>query len=502
MRSDKYTLSVRNISKSFPGGVRALSNVSLDLKPGEILALLGENGSGKSTLVKILYGVYVPDEGEVFLDGRRISILSPKDAINMGIVMIPQTPHLIDKLSVAENILIGMSKLNMLVTVNKIVKTFRALGSDLGIKIDPNAMAWTLTYTQKQLVEIARAILFNARILLLDEAFTYLPLEERWKFYKYLIDFKIRGNSILLVTHKITEALEVADRIAVLRRGALVTTLSKEEATVEKLKYAMFGENGASISYGRLQSSNNIRGNPLLNVRDLTIIGDYGEEAVKGVSLTVRAGEVVGIAGITGNGQRELVEAIMGLRKVHKGSIVIDGIDVTNKGVNKVRDLGVGYIPDSPLKFGVAPDMDIFSNIAILFSRNGFIIQHKEMLKLTREIIDAYHISTSDERTAVKYLSGGNLMKVIIGRELAYAKRVLIACNPTRNLDELTGSRVRLAIKQKAANWGLAVLLVSEDIDEVYQVSDVLYVMISGKLFGPFDPDVVQKGELEKFMVT
>ncbi|MEM4482204.1 MAG: ATP-binding cassette domain-containing protein [Desulfurococcaceae archaeon] len=493
-------LVVRNISKSFPGNVQALNKVSLELKSGEILALLGENGSGKSTLIKILYGIYLPDEGEIFLDGRRLSVLSPRDAINKGIVMIPQTPQLIDKLSVAENLLLGISKYGFFTKVSEIVETIKLLEASTGIRIDPKAIARTLTYTQKQLVEIARAITLGARILLLDEAFTYLPLEERRRFYKYLLEFKAKGNSVVLVTHKIPEALEVADRISVLRKGALVATFMKEEISADNLRYAMFGENGAKITHSRIQGGK-IEGRTVIHVKNLAVMGDFYEEIVKGASLSARAGEIVGITGIAGNGQKELVEAIVGLRRVSRGSVVIDGFDVTNKGVHEVRGLGVGFIPDSPLKFGVAPDMDIISNIAVLFSRKNFLIPQEEIRKITWEIINDYQITAKDEGTPVKHLSGGNLMKVIIGRELAYAKRALIAYNPTRNLDELTSSNVRVSIREKAVKGGLAVLLVSEDLDEVQQMCDSIYVMSSGRLHGPFHPETTSRDELEKLMV-
>ncbi|MEM0247168.1 MAG: ATP-binding cassette domain-containing protein [Desulfurococcaceae archaeon] len=495
-------ISVRNISKSFPGGIKALYKVSLDVYPGEVLALLGENGSGKSTLIKILYGMYVPDEGKILINGREVKISAPRDAIKHGIVLISQIPQLIDNFTGAENILLSLREAGSFTTRKAFLERVKKITSELGIGVDLDLKVHTLTYTQRQLVEVIKAILLDARVLLVDEALTYLPESGRKEFYKFMLDFKSKGNSIILVTHKISEALEVADKLAILRRGVLVDVLSRNDATPEKVRLLMFGV-GVNSAHSMVEE----RGEPahsgkeVITVKELVVSGDYGEESVRGVTFNVRAGEVIGITGLTGNGQRELVESIMGLRKVLRGKIYIDGFDVTNKGSSTARSMGVGFIPDTPLRYGVALDMSILENTALVLSRNTLLLDLNAVKKTTLKIINDYNIATKNDEVPVKLLSGGNLMKVVIGRELEYAKKALVAYNPTRNLDEYTSSVVRKQIVRKAREEGLAVLYVSEDLDEVMQVSSTVYVMSSGILHGPFETRTVEKSVLEKFMV-
>lgn len=496
-------VSVRNVSKSFPGGIQALYNISLDVYPGEVLAILGENGSGKSTLVKILYGIYVPDEGELYVNGKRAYIKSPRDAIKHGIVLISQMPQLIESLSTVENILLSLQESGLFTTKKRALEQIKKVSREFGIKVDPDLKVYALTYTQRQLVEILKAILLNARVLMIDEALTYMPESGRRELYKFILDFKSKGNSVVLVTHKIPEALEVADRLAILRRGVLVDVLTREEATVEKIRLLMFGSDlNTTLSIKEKREAQLPVGKDVVSVKDLVVLGDYGEEAVKKVTFSVKAGEVVSVTGLTGNGQRELVEAVVGVRKIFRGKVYVDGVDVTNRGSSVVRDLGVGFIPDTPLKYGVAIDMSIVENTALLLSKKRLIPEWDLIKKITLEIINNYNIVTRSEETPVKMLSGGNLMKVVIGRELQYARKALIAYNPTRNLDEYTSNIVKSYIAKKAREEGLAVLYVTEDLDEALHVGDSLYVMSSGTLHGPFKGGVTERSVIERFMVV
>lgn len=490
---------LRNITKRFPGVV-ALDKVSLDVRKGEVLALLGENGAGKSTLVKILYGIYMPDEGEIIIEGRRVTISDPRDAINLGLVMVSQSPQLIDTLTVAENIILGLRHYGILTPVSRVINYIRKISKEVGIKIDPKTPAWKLSYTQKQLVEMTRAILLGAKVLMLDEAITYLPLEEKKKFYKFIRDFADKGGSVILITHKIYEAMDVADRITVLRLGRVVGTVEKNKVTIDDVRKLMFAERSAEISYERLPLSKP-EDRTVLEVRDLWVRGDFGEYAVKGVSLKVRAGEVLGIAGVAGNGQKELIQAIIGLRKVSRGKILFEGSDVTNKGTSTIRRLGTGYIPDIPTRYGVSLDNTIEENIAIILGSSNLVINWDDIRFLTRKLIEEYKIMTPSTMTPVKLLSGGNIMKVLVSRELTAAKKLLVAYNPTRALDEATAIKVRRIIKEKAMKEKTAVLFASEDLDEVFQMSDTIAVMNSGRIVGMFPAEKAERREVEKLMV-
>jgi simple sugar transport system ATP-binding protein len=513
MYGDEYgkniILSARGVSKSFPGGVVALDNVSLDLYAGEVLALLGENGSGKSTLIKILYGVYIPDHGEIYVRDqgglKKTTINSPVDAMSKGIVMVSQVPQLVDKLTIVENISLTLASLRLhgvkyYTSTLKVAKIIEEELNKIGIKLDPNERVYNLTYTQKQLVEILRGIIINARIILIDEALTYLPVIEKKKFYQIITSLRDTGRSIVLVTHKIPEAMEISNRIAVLRAGKLVDTVYTREVTPDHVRTMMFGEEKAKlVSYSRLESFS-VFGNVRIAIRDLHVEDDYGREAVKGINLTVRAGEVVGIAGITGNGQRELLEAIVGLREIKSGEVYINGVNVKRASIRGIRELGIGFIPDRLLEHGVSLEESISENIAIMAARKGLIIPWDSVDKISSEVVNAFQIVTPSIKTPTKYLSGGNLLKVIVARELENAKMAFIAYNPTRTLDEVSAIYVRRRIKEKATSRGIAVLLISEDLDEVLMTSDTIYVINSGRLCGPLPPET-PRDEIEKLMV-
>ena len=500
---EEITILVKNLVKRFPG-VLALDNVSFNLRKGEIHALLGENGAGKTTFVKILYGIYVPDSGEIYVEGKRVVFTSPLDAIKHGISLVSQIPQLIGSLTVSENIILGLEKYGMMANVRKVEDYIRRESEEVGIRIDPNTEVWKLSYTQKQLVELLRAVILGAKVLMLDEAITFLPIREKRRFFKFMRKFASQGGSVILITHKIPEALEIADRISVLRRGKYVGTVEAKAASLDTVRKMMFGERSTQITYERLPSSKPDE-RVMLEVKDLWVMGDYGAFSVKGVNLQVRAGEVLGIAGVAGNGQLELVQAIMGLRRVRKGRVLVSAngnmIDVTNKGTGRVRSLGVGYIPDEPLKFGVSMENNIEENLAMLPLIARGVIKWGKLRKRAQELIDRFKVVTPSSLTPVKLLSGGNIMKVLVGRELSVAKRLLVAYNPTRALDEVTAVTVRKIIKDKVLKDRLAVLLVSEDIDEIFQVSDTVAVMNSGRIVGVFPIDKADRDQVEKLMV-
>ena len=448
--------------------------------------------------------MYVPDSGEIYVNGKRVIFTSPIDAIRHGISLVSQIPQLIGSLTISENIILGLERFGMMANIRKVENYIREESEEVGIKVDPNTEVWKLSYTQKQLVELLRAVMLGAKILMLDEAITFLPIREKRKFYKFMRKFASQGGSVILITHKIPEALEVADRISVLRRGKYVGTVETRAVTIDDVRKMMFGERSAQITYERLPISTPDE-KVVLDIKDLWVMGDYGAFSVKGVKLQVRAGEVLGIAGIAGNGQLELVQAIMGLRKVSKGRIAIlanGGLeDVTNKGTGKVRSLGIGYIPDEPLKFGVSMENNIEENLAMLPAIAKGIIKWRQIRGFANRLISEFNVVTPSSRTPVKLLSGGNIMKVLVARELSIARKLLVAYNPTRALDEVTAVMVRRIIKEKVLKERLAVLLVSEDLDEIFQVSDTVAVMNSGRIVKTFPAEKAERDQVEKLMV-
>lgn len=513
LNNGKIVIAVKDLRKSFPGGVTALDGVSLDVYSGEILALLGENGSGKSTLVKVLYGVYVPDSGEVRVNvgGKlaRVLIKEPIEAMRYGIVLVSQVPQLIDKLSVAENLAITLSSLKWkgITPLSRVSHVSSAIEKEcerFGLKIDPNEKVYNLTYVQKQQVELLRALVIGARVLLLDEVLTYLPTKEREKFYGILLKLREEGRSIVLITHKLPEAFEVSDRIAVMRNGKILGIVNTRESTPQEVRSMMFGTATKLLTDERTLSrkAEKALGDAEIVVEGLHVKDDYGREAVKGVNLVVRRGEVVGITGVAGNGQRELLEAVVGLRKPEKGTVRIAGSDVTKQGARLVRLLGVSFIPDRPLEHGCSLDCSILDNVAVAFSlANGLTLRWARLRDIAEKVISEYRVVAPSAHASLKALSGGNIMKIIVSKEIESASRAIVAYNPTRALDEVAAASVRQRIRYRAERDQLAVLIASEDVDEVLQVSDVVYVANSGRLYGPLDPKTTPREEVEKLMV-
>jgi simple sugar transport system ATP-binding protein len=496
-------ISARGLWKSFPGVV-ALKDVSLDVLPGEIHAILGENGAGKSTLLKILYGIYVPDKGDLFFGGRRVVVTSPQDAVRNGLVLVSQVPQLIDSLTVAENLSLSLSQFGYVSSVRKVSKFLLEKGREYGVRVDPDIEVWKLSYTQKQLVEVLRALLLNAKVIAFDEATTLLPHAEKEKLYDFMKLFKSKGGSVLLVTHKIPEAMEVSDRITVLRRGEVVGTVRTSETTLDQVRYMMFGERLTQLNSGKYEKLGE-KGSEVLVVRDLWVRSDYGVYAVKGVSFSVRKGEILGIAGVAGNGQLELIQALAGLRKSERGSIRLringNEIDVTNKGSTAIRRLGIGYIPDEPVKKGVSLDNSIEENIAVHPRLTRFLIRWGDVKSLATDLVREFSIVTPSTNAKAKVLSGGNLMKVLVARELTVSKVALVAYNPTRGLDEVSTRYVRRLIVSKAVSGGMCVVVASEDLDEIMEISDVIAVMNSGSFVGVFKSGVSRE-EVERVMVS
>jgi len=483
--SDEHKVAVKmvGIVKRFPG-VIANDHIDFEVHVGEVHALLGENGAGKTTLMNILYGLYKPDEGEIYVWGRKVKIHSPRDAIRLGIGMVHQHFMLIPNFTVAENIVLG-TKLPRapLLDIKEAYRRIEELSKKYGLKVDPKAYIWQLSVGEQQRVEILKLLYRNARILILDEPTSVLTPSETVELFKALRRMANEGRAVIFITHKLKEVFAVADRVTVLRRGKRIATLPVSQTNERELARMMVGRE-VFLTIPRTPVK---PGKEVLIVENVLAMGDKGLPALKGVSLRVREGEIVGVAGVAGNGQKELVEVIIGLRKVVKGKIIINGIDVTNKSPEFIQKLGVAYIPENRMR-GVIPDLPILKNLIIGMHKEPPIAQRltinfKNAQNFARKLIREYNIVAPSEFTPVKYLSGGNIQRLVLARELSRKPKLLIAEQPTRGLDIGATEYVRKKILEQR-NRGCGILLISEDLDEIVSMSDRIIVMYEGSIVG------------------
>jgi ABC-type uncharacterized transport system ATPase subunit len=486
-------LELSGITKQFPG-VLANDRIDLDLIQGEVHALLGENGAGKSTLVNILYGLYHPDEGEIRFDGRPIRISSPRDAIDRGIGMVHQHFMLIPVMTVAENIVLATEpRKGPLLDLEAARERVRDLSQRYGLAVDPNARIDAITVAQQQRVEILKALYRGARILILDEPTAVLTPQESLELFAIIRSLTEQGESVIFITHKLNEVLEVADRITVLRRGKRVETVPREGATEEKLARMMVGREVLL----RVEKRPSEPGEPLMQVDDLSVFDDRGLEAVRGVSFEVRAGEIVGIAGVDGNGQTELIDALAGLRKPAAGRISVAGKDITRTTTDDRLHEGLGHIPEDRQRRGLILDFTLAENIALHdfdeqpYSRLGWLYPRR-MVANARRLLQEFDVRGGGPETPAASLSGGNQQKVILAREVSRSPQVLIAAQPTRGLDVGAIEFIhRRLVEQRDAGRGI--LLVSFELEEVLSLSDRIIVIYEGRLVGEYTPDVSEE---------
>lgn len=498
----KPILRAVGLTKRFPG-VLALDGVSLELYPGEIHSILGENGSGKSTLAKIIAGIYTPDKGYIEISGKKAKLLNPVDAVNYGIYYIPQTPNLVERLTVIENVLMVMKSYGVFARTSSIRNLVEEELQRIGSPVDPEARVSELSYTQRQVVELMRASLLGVRVLLVDEVTTYLPTLIRGRLYDYLRKMRSEGRAVLLITHKISEAVDVADKATVLRSGRVVRTLEREEFNVDYVRRLMFGEEcltPESFKNMSLRVSATEDGRAVVKLDRVWTAGENGGLALKDIELSVRPGEVLGIVGISGSGQRELAEVLVGLRPVKSGRYYVDGLDVTNKGPEAIRAAGVGFISETPLYHNLSGDLSLVENLALAF-RGRLFLPTKLLTSKTRELMEKYGITATSPRSPVKVLSGGNAMRFAIARELEFTKKALVALNPSRSLDERFISSFTSAIRKLSQSSNLSVIYISESIDEVLRVSDSIAVLSGGRIVGTFARESAEREVLEKLMV-
>ena len=474
-------LRMAGITKRFPG-VLANDRISLEVYEGEVLALLGENGAGKSTLMNVLCGLYRPDEGAIYVNGRPAEIHSPRDAYELGIGMVHQNFMLVETMTVAENVVLGLQGLPFRPDLAEVARRLQDISAHYGLEVDPDAYVWQLSVGEQQRVEILKLLYRGAEILILDEPTAVLTPQEVKDLVRILRRLISEGKAAIFITHKMNEVMLFSDRVTVLRYGQVTATLSTSETTPQELARLMVGR---EVLF-RLEKEPCQPGVPVLEVEELEALNDKNLPALRGVSLTVRAGEIVGIAGVAGNGQRELAEVITGLRAATAGDVRVNQTCVIDCSPREMITAGVGHIPEDRVGVGLVGSMSVSDNLALKGYRGpelsrGPVLVPSAIQSFARRLIDAFDIATPGPETQVKFLSGGNLQKTILARELTACGGLLVAVHPTRGLDVGATEAVRkLLLAQR--DQGTAVLLISEDLDELLAISDRVAVMFEGRV--------------------
>ena len=501
--ANNAAIELRNISKSF-GGKTANKNVNLTIHRGEILSILGENGSGKTTLMNMIAGIYFPDEGQIFIDGKEVVIRSPRDAFKYKIGMIHQHFKLVDIFTATENIILGLEekgKFNLKEATNKV----REICDKYGFEIDPTKKIHEMSVSEKQTVEIIKVLYRGADILILDEPTAVLTPQETQKLFNVLRKMREDGKSIIIITHKLHEVLSLSDNVAVLRKGEYVGTVKTAETNESELTEMMVGKK-VSLNIDRSEPKNC---EERLVVKNLNCVDREGVKILNDVSFTAYSGEILGIAGIAGSGQRELLEAIAGLQKLNEGEILYNNPktgecdNLRDKTPMQIRDLGVrlSFVPEDRLGMGLVGNMDIIDNMMLRSYKKGksVFLERKAPKDLAEKIIKDLEVVTPDARTPVRRLSGGNIQKILVGREIAAAPSVLMAAYPVRGLD-IGASYTIYNLLNKQKEKGVAVIFVGEDLDVLIELCDRIIVIGSGSITGVVDARTTNKEEIGLLM--
>lgn len=479
---------MRGISKSFLE-VKANQDINLTINAGEILGLLGENGAGKTTLMNILYGLYHPDDGEILINGEAVRLRSPRDSMRVGIGMIHQHFMLVDKHSVLENIALGYEDAPFFFPHRILRGRIRELSVQYGMEIDPDKPIWELSAGEQQRVEIIKALSRNADLLIMDEPTSVLTPQEADELFEILRKMTSGGHSVILISHKLEEIMSICNRVMVLRKGHVTGAAPIEEVDKGKLAEMMIGRQIAA-AYPKADVT---PGAEVLKIDALDVDSDRGLPAVRNLSLTVRSNEILGIAGVSGNGQQELVETITGLRRPLSGSIFMKGKPLDHADARKAHTLGITHVPEERIKYGIVPNLLLFENSVLKQHRdapfsNWLQMNYGVIKDHAGKLVDSFQVDTPSINIRVKNLSGGNIQKLILGREISGGPDLLIASHPTYGLDVGATEYVRKQII-KLRDKGGAVLLVSEDLDELFMVCDRIAVMFEGHFMGEITPD-------------
>jgi len=494
---EQYAIEMKGITKSF-GSVLANDGVELKVKPGEILALLGENGSGKTTLMNMISGIYKPDSGSIYVNGNEVSIDSPEDAKRLGIGMVHQHFKLVDVFSAADNIWMGQQKAGLMLKKDR-YEQIGEIAHKFGFDIDPKKLVCNMTVSEKQTLEIIRVLYCGAKIIILDEPTAVLTVQEIDKLFGVLRRMKSEGHAIIIITHKLNEVMDISDRVAILRKGKYITTVNTAETNEQALTEWMVGRKmELNIDRPIVEKTH-----PLLEIRDLTIRNDEGAVAIDGVNFYIRGGEILGVAGIAGCGQKELCEAIAGLRPIEKGKMIHKGDNIVGLSPKAILEKGISmsFIPEDRLGMGLAPSMSVTDNMILknYADTRGPFVDRKRGLAAAEQIIGELGIVPPSPDIPVRRMSGGNVQKVLVGREIKSSPNVIVTAYPVRGLD-INSSYAIYNILNEQKKAGVGIMFVGEDLDVMMALCDKIMILCHGKLMGVVHAHKTTKEELGLMM--
>ena len=495
--AQQYAIELKGITKTF-GSVVANNNVELNVRPGEILALLGENGSGKTTLMNMLSGIYKPDKGQILVDGNPVTINSPEDSKRLGIGMVHQHFKLVDVFSAADNIWMGKEKPGLLLKKDRFAQ-IEEIAKKFGFDIDPRKKVYNMSVSEKQTLEIIKVLYYGARIIILDEPTAVLTVQEIDKLFSVLRRMKAEGHSIIIITHKLNEVMDISDRVAILRKGEYITTVNTSETSEQALTEWMVGRKiDLNIDRPLVEKTR-----PLLELRDVSIRSDEGATAIHDVNFYIRGGEILGVAGIAGCGQKELCEAIAGLRPIEKGQMIHKGENIVGLSPKAILEKGISmsFIPEDRLGMGLAPSMSITDNMILkkYADTKGPFVDRKIGRADAEEVIRNLEVVTPSTEIPVRRLSGGNVQKVLLGREIKADPNVIVTAYPVRGLD-INSSYTIYNILNQQKQAGVGVLFVGEDLDVMLALCDKILVLCHGKVMGVVHAHKTTKEELGLMM--